>query len=155
MTTRFSKNNEFWESQRSLLGTSSSLPPTPAQLYKKRTSSLLTTTLTLILPTSSLLYLLLPSPSASLSFLLGGLLGLLYLRGLTSYVSNIGSSAITPSGDLDLSDAGGGSARFAFLAMMFIVDRAVPGKFTLLAIIPAFFMYQVASVIEGQREWEE
>jgi hypothetical protein len=150
-----SKNTEFWDSQRTLLGTSSSLPPTPFELYKKRTTSLLLTTISLVLPTTSLLYLLLPSPTASLSFLLGGLLGILYCRGLTSYVSMIGGSAINSSGEVDLSAAGGGSARFAFLILMFVMARALPGKVELIEAIPGFFFYQIASVIEGQRQWEE
>ena len=154
-TLKCSKNSEFWDSQRTLLGASSSLPPTPAELYKKRTTSLLLTTLSLVLPTTSLLYLLLPSPTASLSFLLGGLLGILYCRGLTSYVSMIGGSAISSSGEVDLSAAGGGSARFAFLILMFVMARALPGKVELIEAIPGFFFYQVASVIEGQRQWEE
>eukprot|EP00520_Triparma_pacifica_P016504 CAMPEP_0118653912 /NCGR_PEP_ID=MMETSP0785-20121206/12085_1 /TAXON_ID=91992 /ORGANISM="Bolidomonas pacifica, Strain CCMP 1866" /LENGTH=154 /DNA_ID=CAMNT_0006546489 /DNA_START=244 /DNA_END=705 /DNA_ORIENTATION=+ len=139
-----SSSSKFWETQRTLLGSSSSLPPTPAQLYNFRTASLLTTTLSLILPTASLLYVLIPTnPSPSLSFLLGGLLGTLYLRGLTSYVSTIGKSAINDLGEVDLSDAGGGFARFAFLALMFVLGKAAEGKLMIGVMIPGFFMYQV------------
>jgi len=79
---------------------------------------------------------------------------MLYLRGLTSFVATIGKSAINEQGEIDLSDAGGGSARFAFFALMFVLARAAGGKLALIAMIPGFFFYQIASVVEGQREWD-
>lgn len=119
--------------------------------YKLRSKYLLSTTSIITISLSSLAYITFDNPYIPLSYLAGGLLGLFYLRGLSSYVSTVGASDITTD---TLKDAGSGAGRFAGFLMLFVLARAV-GDFNLGAGVAGFFTYQVGSVVEGFRSWND
>ena len=102
---------------------------------------------------ASILWIVSSNPFVSLSYLFGALLGTAYSYGLGEYVETIGGSI----GDAEAQEGAGiGSARFAFLILLFVVV----GKFRdqgLLEIpsIMDFFTYQLASLGQGLREIDD
>mmetsp|Transcript_20537 Transcript_20537/g.38292 ORF Transcript_20537/g.38292 Transcript_20537/m.38292 type:complete len:213 (-) Transcript_20537:47-685(-) len=133
----------------SSIDASTSLSRTSA--YALRSSSLLKTTFLLSLSLSSLIYSLSTSPTIPLSYLLGSLLGVFYIRGLSSYVSTVGAQNVNEE---TLKEAGSGAGRFAGFLLLFVAARAFE-EFNLGFGVAGFFTYQIASVLEGQREWND
>lgn len=98
----------------------------------------------------SAIWYVVPNPFSAISYLLGATLGTAYCYGLGKYVETIGGSAYDAE---DVKGSGVGSARFAFLIVLFIFV----GKFRSegLQEIPAimgFFTYQIASLSQGLKE---
>ena len=56
----------------------------------------------------------------------------------------------------DMEDAGrgGGSDRFAYLIAAVVVGKAVGVMGMLGGVLPGFFGYKIASVVEGFRDWD-
>jgi hypothetical protein len=99
------------------------------------------------------IWALVPNPFSGISYLLGALLGTAYTYGLGKYVETLGGSAYDAD---DLKGSGVGSARFAFLILLFIFV----GKFRSQGLqeIPAimgFFTYQLSSLSQGLKESSE
>jgi hypothetical protein len=93
------------------------------------------------------------NPFTSISYLFGALLGTAYTYGLGKYVSAIGGTVEDAD---DVQGAGLGNARFAFLIVLFVIV----GKFRSQGLqeIPAiggFFTYQLASLSQGLKEFDE
>lgn len=101
----------------------------------------------------SIIWYVAPNPFTAFSYLLGAMLGAFYCYGLGKYVQTLGGSAY----DLeDVKGSGVGSARFAFLIVLFILV----GKFRSVGLqeIPAimgFFTYQVSTLSQGLKESSE
>ncbi len=101
----------------------------------------------------SAVWFVVPNPFTAISYLLGAMLGTAYCYGLGKYVESLGGSAYDAE---DVKGSGVGSARFAFLIVLFIFV----GKFRSegLQEIPAimgFFTYQIASLSQGLKEAAE
>ena len=91
-----------------------------------------------------------PNPFSAISYLLGALLGTAYAYGLGKSVEALGGSAYDEE---DLKGSGVGSARFAFLILLFVFV----GKFRTVGLqeIPAimgFFTYQLSSLSQGLKD---
>lgn len=85
-----------------------------------------------------------------MSYLLGSLLGTAYAYGLGKYVQTLGGNAMDSS---DLEGGGVGSARFAFLILLFIfVGRFRSEGLQEIPAIVGFFTYQLASLSQGLKE---
>jgi len=93
------------------------------------------------------------SPSTPLSYLFGALLGTAYSYGLGKYVGMIGGS-IDDEGAI--AGAGVGQARFAFLILLFIfVGKFRSQGLQELPTIGGFFTYQLASLSQGLKEYDD
>lgn len=91
-----------------------------------------------------------PNPFSPISYLLGATLGTAYTYGLGKYVESLGGSAYDEE---DLKGSGVGSARFAFLLLLFVFV----GKFRSVGLqeIPAimgFFTYQLSTLSQGLKD---
>lgn len=120
--------------------------------YAKRLGGLVVDTLFYSIMIFSLLWAF-TSPFTSVSYLFGALFGTAYSFGLGKYVETLGGSADDSSA---VQGAGVGQARFAFLILLFILV----GKFRSQGVqeIPAimgFFTYQIASLGQGLREYDD
>ena len=101
----------------------------------------------------SAIWLLAPNPFTAISYFLGASLGTAYCYGLGKSVQSLGGSAYDIE---DVQGSGIGSARYAFLIVLFIFV----GKFRSegLQEIPAimgFFTYQLSSLSQGLKESTE
>ncbi|GMI19248.1 hypothetical protein TeGR_g4323 [Tetraparma gracilis] len=151
-------DSDKWASQKALLASFAGSPPPvrvpppppstpPPSTYALRASYLLSTTCSLSLLLSSLLYFL-TSPPPTLSFSLGCSLGVAYVLSLSKFVSALGGTL----GEASPSDAGAGAARFAFLGLLFVAIKALGVE--PVPAVAGFFVYQLASVVEGQRRFQ-
>ena len=151
----------FWESQAKLASSikgmnkeqEAEMKLEQKQKYEKRRLSLVSDTAYLGVGIFSMLWLLLENPFVAISFGLGTSLGTAYSYGLGKYVETLGGSADDAE---TVEGAGVGQARFAFLILLFVFV----GKFKsqgLLEIpsIAGFFTYQVASLYQGLKEYND
>jgi len=118
--------------------------------YEARAKALISETFYFSVLIFSVLWLGSSNPFTPLSYLIGALLGTAYSFGLSKYVQSLGGNAEELE---DVEGAGVGSARFAFLILLFIVV----GKFRSVGLqeIPAiigFFTYQLSSLSQGLKE---
>jgi hypothetical protein len=82
--------------------------------------------------------------------MLGASLGTAYTYGLGKYVETIGGSAFDQD---DVKGSGVGSARFAFLIMLFIlVGRFRSDGLQEIPAIFGFFTYQISSLSQGLKD---
>eukprot|EP00978_Attheya_sp_CCMP212_P036917 scaffold170744_cov56-Attheya_sp.AAC.4 len=93
------------------------------------------------------------NPFTSISYLFGALLGTAYTYGLGKSVQSLGGTVDDAD---DVKGAGIGNARFAFLIVLFVIV----GKFRSQGLqeIPAiggFFTYQLASLTQGLKEFDD
>lgn len=93
------------------------------------------------------------NPFVAISYVFGSTMGLAYAYGLGRYVENLGGS-IDDTGTAQ--GAGVGEARFAFLILLIIFV----GKFRSVGLmeipsIAGFFTYQLASLRQGLREYND
>ena len=112
--------------------------------------ALVTETLYFSVVLFSVIWFFVPNPFTAISYMLGALLGTAYTYGLGKYVETIGGSAFEKD---DVKGSGVGSARFAFLILLFIIV----GKFRTAGLqeIPAimgFFTYQLSSLSQGLKD---
>ena len=148
----------FWAKQRALAAqmeanSDESLRQEQLEKFRRRSFALVSDTFYFSILIASLLWLVAPNPFVAISYLFGALAGTAYSYGLGKYVETIGGSI----DDAEAGEgAGVGSARFAFLILLFVVV----GKFRsqgLLEIpsIMGFFTYQLASLGQGLREIDD
>mmetsp|Transcript_877 Transcript_877/g.1364 ORF Transcript_877/g.1364 Transcript_877/m.1364 type:complete len:245 (-) Transcript_877:38-772(-) len=161
--------SDFWESQRILAESMSSAlvddddddakeegkatKLSEKEKYNKKVNDLVSETFYFGVIFFSAIWFVAPNPFTSISYLLGALLGTAYCYGLGKYVETLGGSAYDME---DVKGSGVGSARFAFLIVLFIFV----GKFRSegLQEIPAimgFFTYQLSSLSQGLKESTE
>mmetsp|Transcript_4676 Transcript_4676/g.6643 ORF Transcript_4676/g.6643 Transcript_4676/m.6643 type:complete len:226 (+) Transcript_4676:93-770(+) len=148
-------SDSFWEMQKELAvsmseSTEASRRREENAKYDKKVVALVTETFYFSVIISSVLWLIASNPFTPISYLLGGVLGTAYSYGLGKYVQTFGGSVMEPE---DIKGAGVGSARFAFLILLFIFV----GKFRSQGLqeIPAvfgFFTYQIASLSQGLKK---
>ncbi|EED96218.1 predicted protein [Thalassiosira pseudonana CCMP1335] len=149
----------FWAKQQALAAemaaqADSGVKRENKEKFAKRRLALTSDTLYFSLLISCLLWLFSSNPFVTISYLFGATSGTAYAYGLGKYVETIGGSI----DDIEEEGAGAGigSARFAFLILLFVVV----GKFRdqgLLEIpsIMGFFTYQLASLGQGLREIDD
>ena len=90
------------------------------------------------------------NPFTPLSYLLGAMLGVAYTYGLGKYVATLGGSAYNAE---DVEGSGVGSARFAFLILLFVILGKFRGEgLQEIPTIAGFFTYQLASLSQGLRD---
>ena len=118
--------------------------------YQNQVFALVSETLYFSIIIFSAIWLFSPNPFTAFSYMLGAALGTAYTYGLGKYVETIGGSAYDEE---DVKGSGVGSARFAFLIVLFIFV----GKFRTAGLqeIPAimgFFTYQLSSLSQGLKD---
>jgi len=123
------------------------------EAYNKKVNDLVLETFYFSTLIFSAIWALVPNPFTGISYLLGAILGTAYTYGLGKYVETLGGSAYDTD---DLKGSGVGSARFAFLILLFIFI----GKFRSQGLqeIPAvmgFFTYQLSSLSQGLKDSSE
>lgn len=94
------------------------------------------------------------TPFSAISYLFGSTLGVAYSYGLGKYVETLGGSSYDAD---DSAGSGVGNARLAFLLLLFVVLGKFRGQYGLqeLPAIAGFFTYQLASLSQGLKEFEE
>jgi hypothetical protein len=91
-----------------------------------------------------------PNPFTAISYLLGATLGTAYTYGLGKSVEALGGSAYDAE---DLKGSGVGSARFAFLIVLFIfVGRFRSAGLQEIPAIMGFFTYQFSTLSQGLKD---
>jgi len=151
-------NDEFWEAQRRMAGSLSDAMneeereerATSRQKYQKQVFSLVSETFYFSIIIFSAIWLFAPNPFTAISYMLGATLGTAYTYGLGKFVESIGGSAYDAE---DLKGSGVGSARFAFLILLFIFV----GKFRSVGLqeipsIMGFFTYQLSTLSQGLKD---
>lgn len=152
------EDDGFWSQQRDLMENlleknEKSLRTEQNQQFAKRQSGLVTDTVFFSTLIFSMLWLLFDNPFFPFSYVFGSVFGVFYAYGLGKYVETIGGS-IEDAGAVQ--GAGVGQARFAFLILLFICV----GKLQSAGLIPipailGFFTYQIASLTQGLREFDD
>lgn len=167
MSSNSNDNSNFWELQKKLAeslnesddispdddATAEQLKLSESEKYKKLANSLVSETFYFSIMFFSAIWFLAPNPFTPISYLLGAVLGTAYCYGLGKSVQSMGGSAYDAE---DVKGSGIGSARFAFLIVLFIFV----GKFRSegLQEIPAimgFFTYQLSSLSQGLKDAAE
>jgi hypothetical protein len=98
----------------------------------------------------ALFWLLSPNPFTALSYMLGAILGTAYTYGLGKFVESIGGSAYDAE---DVKGSGVGSARFAFLIVLFIfVGKFRSEGLQEIPSIMGFFTYQISTLSQGLKD---
>eukprot|EP00560_Eucampia_antarctica_P006111 CAMPEP_0197824812 /NCGR_PEP_ID=MMETSP1437-20131217/2023_1 /TAXON_ID=49252 ORGANISM="Eucampia antarctica, Strain CCMP1452" /NCGR_SAMPLE_ID=MMETSP1437 /ASSEMBLY_ACC=CAM_ASM_001096 /LENGTH=137 /DNA_ID=CAMNT_0043424589 /DNA_START=287 /DNA_END=700 /DNA_ORIENTATION=- len=123
------------------------------KLYEKRSQDLVSESFFFSVLIFNLLWLLCSNPFTPFSYLLGALLGTAYTFGLGKSVAVLGG---TVDDSDDVKGAGVGSARFAFLILLFVIV----GKFRAqgiqeIPVIFGFFTYQLATLSQGLKEIDD
>eukprot|EP00980_Cylindrotheca_fusiformis_P023857 scaffold11076_cov122-Cylindrotheca_fusiformis.AAC.1 len=155
---RMAKDDSFWTQQRDLMESlleknERSVQKEQQNQFAKRQSLLISDTAFFTTLIFSGLWLLFDNPFFPLSYVFGSIFGIFYAYGLGKYVQTIGGS-IEDAGAVQ--GAGVGQARFAFLILLFICV----GKLQSAGLIPipailGFFTYQIASLTQGLREFDD
>lgn len=118
--------------------------------YRKQVFGLVTETLYFSILIFSLIWLVSPNPFSSISYLLGASLGTAYTYGLGKSVESLGGSAYDAE---DVKGSGIGSARFAFLIVLFIfVGRFRSEGLQEIPAIMGFFTYQLSTLSQGLKD---
>lgn len=118
--------------------------------YQNQVVSLVAETFYFSIVLFSIIWLVVPNPFTAISYMLGASLGTAYTYGLGKYVETIGGSAFDQD---DVKGSGVGSARFAFLIMLFIlVGRFRSDGLQEIPAIFGFFTYQISSLSQGLKD---
>ena len=118
--------------------------------YEARAKALVSESFYFTILIFSSLWFISTNPYTPLSYLLGALLGTAYAYGLGKYVQTLGGNAMDKG---DLEGGGIGSARFAFLILLFIFVRRFRSEgLQELPAIFGFFTYQLATLSQGVKE---
>jgi len=151
-------NDEFWEAQRRMAAEMSDsvseeemqTKETNREKYRKKVFALVTETLYFSAIIFSAIWFLSPNPFTAISYLLGATLGTAYTYGLGKSVEALGGSAYDAE---DLKGSGVGSARFAFLIVLFIfVGRFRSAGLQEIPAIMGFFTYQFSTLSQGLKD---
>eukprot|EP00979_Chaetoceros_neogracilis_P009554 scaffold2184_cov266-Chaetoceros_neogracile.AAC.13 len=130
-------NDEFWEAQKRMAG---NLSDAVNEEEKKERAIII----------FSAIWLLSPNPFTALSYMLGAILGTAYTYGLGKFVESIGGSAYDAE---DVKGSGVGSARFAFLIVLFIfVGKFRSEGLQEIPSIMGFFTYQISTLSQGLKD---
>ena len=149
---------EFWKAQSALAESMTekvdkNVKEENREKFAKRRLALVNETLLFSTLIFAFLWLIGSNPFTAISYAFGATLGTAYSYGLGKYVETIGGSADDVE---DLQGAGVGQARFAFLILLFVFV----GKFRAFGLqeipsIMGFFTYQIASLSQGLREYDD
>ena len=149
---------EFWKAQSALAESMTekvdkNVKEENREKFAKRRLALVNETLLFSTLIFAFLWLIGSNPFTAISYAFGATLGTAYSYGLGKYVETIGGSAEDVE---DLQGAGVGQARFAFLILLFVFV----GKFRAFGLqeipsIMGFFTYQIASLSQGLREYDD
>tara|TARA_B110000305_G_C19193732_1_gene517839 strand:+ start:161 stop:721 length:561 start_codon:yes stop_codon:yes gene_type:complete len=147
----------FWSDQGKLLSTlKTQSKQDSTNNFTKRRMNLVSDNLLISTIIFSLLWFVCPLANTPFSYLLGSSLGTAYSYALGKQVATIGASEI----DMEtVSDGATGTARFAFLIVLFILL----GKFGIskegfLEPIPAiggFFTYFISALVQSAKDYDE
>ena len=147
----------FWAKQRALMVEMSArsdaeMKKENQDKFTKRRLALTSDTFYFSILIGCVLWLVSSNPYVTLSYLFGALSGTAYSYGLGKYVESIGGSI----DDTDVEGAGVGQARFAFLILLFVVVGKFRSQGLLeLPSIMGFFTYQLASLSQGLKEYDD
>jgi len=149
---------EFWKAQSALAESMTDTVDKTVRSenkakFAKRRLALVNETLLFSTLIFAFLWLTVSNPFSPISYAFGAALGTAYSYGLGKFVETIGGSADDVE---DLKGAGVGQARFAFLILLFIIV----GKFRAFGLqeipsIAGFFTYQIATLSQGLREYDD
>mmetsp|Transcript_27285 Transcript_27285/g.31142 ORF Transcript_27285/g.31142 Transcript_27285/m.31142 type:complete len:193 (-) Transcript_27285:81-659(-) len=157
---RFStpSNDDFWEKQKKLAAdlnesVGKSLKEEQMAKYTKRAGLLLGDTFYFSILILSILWCCANTISTPISYTFGATCGLAYSFGLSKYVETLGGDS---EAEATVEGAGFGQARFAFLILLLVLI----GKFQssgaqAIPAIAGFFTYQLASLSQALRQFEE
>mmetsp|Transcript_18101 Transcript_18101/g.27052 ORF Transcript_18101/g.27052 Transcript_18101/m.27052 type:complete len:272 (-) Transcript_18101:284-1099(-) len=147
----------FWAKQKALAAsmsadTDAAVRKEQLDKFAERRLALVSDTIFFSILLFSILWSVFPSPNIAFSYEFGALLGTAYSYGLGKYVETIGGS-IDDEGAGE--GAGVGSARFAFLILLFVILGKFRGETGLVELpaIAGFFTYQLASLNQGLKEY--
>ena len=149
---------EFWKAQAALAASMTetvdkSVKEETREKFAKRRLALVNETLLFSTLIFSLIWLFGSNPFTAISYAFGAALGTAYSYGLGKYVETIGGSADDVE---DLQGAGVGQARFAFLILLFVfVGKFRSAGLQEIPSIMGFFTYQIASLSQGLREYND
>mmetsp|Transcript_25599 Transcript_25599/g.46358 ORF Transcript_25599/g.46358 Transcript_25599/m.46358 type:complete len:235 (-) Transcript_25599:1355-2059(-) len=151
-------DQDFWSQQKELAESitaedEGSSKQARKEQYSQRVNGLLSDSLFFTFLFFSLFWATSSNPFTSISYLFGALLGTAYTYGLGKSVQSLGGTVDDAD---DVKGAGIGNARFAFLIVLFVIV----GKFRSQGMqeIPAiggFFTYQLASLTQGLKEFDD
>jgi len=177
LTTRLSNTDKddmdanekaFWAKQKAIAAqfefkADESLRKENQEKFAKRRQALTSDTFYFSILIASALWILFPNPFVTLSYLFGTLLGTAYSFGLGKYVESIGTLELKQAGAYSSSmsqDEGGGAGvgqarlAFLFLLVLFIGKYRSSGLLEIPS-ITGFFTYQLASLAQGLRDFDE
>mmetsp|Transcript_15035 Transcript_15035/g.22016 ORF Transcript_15035/g.22016 Transcript_15035/m.22016 type:complete len:133 (+) Transcript_15035:42-440(+) len=122
-------------------------------IYEGQVSALVSETLYFSIIIFSAIWFLVPNPFTAVSYMLGAILGTAYTYGLGKFVGTLGGSAYDME---DVKGSGVGSARFAFLIMLFIfVGKFRSEGLQEIPSIMGFFTYQISTLTQGLKATAE
>lgn len=149
---------EFWKAQAALAESMTETVDKSAkeetrEQFARRRLALVNETLLFSTLIFSLIWLVGSNPLTAISYAFGAALGTAYSYGLGKYVETIGGSADDAE---DLQGAGVGQARFAFLILLFVfVGKFRSAGLQEIPSIMGFFTYQIASLSQGLKEYDD
>ena len=149
---------EFWKAQAALAESMTETVDKSAkeetrEQFARRRLALVNETLLFSTLIFSLIWLVGSNPFTAISYAFGAALGTAYSYGLGKYVETIGGSADDAE---DLQGAGVGQARFAFLILLFVfVGKFRSAGLQEIPSIMGFFTYQIASLSQGLKEYDD
>ena len=151
-------DRDFWMRQKELTlemqeSTAGSLKAEMKEKFAKRRNDLIRDTMYIGFLIFCVLWCEFTNPFVASSYALGTTLGVAYSYGLGRYVESVGAS-VDDQGTAE--GAGVGEARFAFVILLFVVI----GKFRSAGLmeipsIAGFFTYQVASLRQGLKQYDD
>jgi hypothetical protein len=153
--TKAGSDPDFWTRQKDLMEEMTdsgrkSLKEEMREKYAKRLLALVGDTAYFGFFIFCALWTISDNPFVAFSYTIGAAMGLAYSYGLGRYVETLGESVDNTS---SLQGAGVGSARFAFLILLFvIVGRFRDSGLLEIPAIAGFFTYQLASLSQGLKE---
>jgi|UPI000581B270 hypothetical protein len=151
------KDEEFWRQQKVLIremsgATERAIRAEQKQKFAIRRNALVSDTAFIGFFIFCSLWSVFDNPFVAFSYAFGASLGLAYAYGLGKYVESIG----VVSFDAPEPGDGVGQARLAFLFILFIIVGKFRAQGLLeLPAITGFFTYQLASLSQGLREYND
>jgi hypothetical protein len=152
------EDDSFWTQQRDLMENlleknERSERKEQQGKFAKRQSGLVNDTVFFTTLIFSGLWLLFDDPFFPFSYAFGSVFGIFYAYGLGKYVETIGGS-FEDAGAVQ--GAGVGQARFAFLILLIVcVGKLQSSGLIPISAILGFFTYQIASLTQGLREFDD
>ena len=151
-------DKDFWMRQKELIqemqdSSEASLKAEMREKFAKRRLALVSDTALIGFYIFCLLWTFSSNPFVAFSYALGATMGLAYAYGLGRYVETVGGRIDDES---STQGAGVGEARFAFLILLFIfVGKFRSQGLVEIPSIAGFFTYQLASLVQGLKEYND